>query len=561
MKSMKRILAVLLVAILMMTLTVTAFAANETYTITINKDASDKAGHTYSAFQLFKGDLAERDGKKVLSNVSWGDNVTSATFITELKKIAAFQDLADDATAATVAKAISDANLADNSAEAKALAEAFNKALTGDPKGSIVVAADAASGQITGLPAGYYLVKDTVDVDGNGAETRYIMEVVSNVTVTEKASVPSVDKTVKEKNDTTGTETVQKAADYDIGDAVPFVFTGTLPSNFADYKTFKTYTFTDTLSAGLTAPGADDIKVTLNTENGTDLSTLFDVAVNGQTITVSLKEDVDLKTAEPGFTKDSKIVVSYSAVLNKSAKIGSEGNDNKVKLEFSNNPNADGGGDTGTTPEDKVVVFTYGIKALKVEPTSDEAIDETAYNALTDEEKTDYVKVGDKYQKTQPLSGAGFTLYKKVPAGTEGAVDGYVQVGGEITGVTAFEFKGTDAGEYKLVETTVPTGYNKADDILFTIMATYDTTGDDPKLTSLTVTPAASFTLTVTENKDAEDNVTSITTDGVATTRILNQKGATLPSTGGNGTTIFYVVGGLLALGAAIMLIAKKRIG
>ena len=571
MKRIQKIIALVIAMVMVLSMSMAVFAdgdAPTTYTISISKDGTDKAAHTYGAFQIFKGDLDEKttgEGDsatttKTLSNIQWGDNVNSATAITELKKISAFSGLADNASAADVAKALSDANAAYDSEVAQAIADAFNKAITGTAKGTASIAATETSGEITGLVAGYYLVKDTTAVTGEGAQTRYILEVVSNVDVTEKANVPSVIKKVKEKNDTTGSETGwQDAADYDIGDSIPYKLEGTLPGKFAEYDTYKVYTFIDTLSEGLTPPAANDVAITLNTETGTSLKQFFDVTVTGQELKISLKENVDLRTAdyngaEEGglFAATDKIIVTYNATLNSKAKIGSEGNPNTVKLEFTNNPNGEQDGDKGTTPEDKVIVFTYEIKALKVEPDG-AAIDQTAYDALTEEQKADYVKVGDKWQKTKALEGAGFTLYKKVNGE-------YTAVGEEIKGVTTFEFKGTDAGEYKLVETTVPAGYNKAADVEFKVEATYDTDAADPKLKSLTVTPeTAGFTVSVTETKNDAEEVTEITTDGIISGKVLNQKGSTLPSTGGIGTTIFYVLGAILVLGAGIVLVTRRR--
>ena len=129
------------------------------------------------------------------------------------------------------------------------------------------------------------------------------------------------------------------------------------------------------------------------------------------------------------------------------------GNTNVSKLEYSNNPYGDG---TGVTPEDKVIVITYNLIANKVD----------GNNA--------------------PLEGAGFTLYK-----LDSTTGDYVAVGNEITGVTTFYFKGVDAGQYKLVETTVPAGYNKADDLVFSVEATYDTTSDNPELKTLVVKDAS----------------------------------------------------------------------
>ena len=564
MKYTKKLFALLLAVLMVAALAVPALAADPTtYTVTISKDATDKAAHTYGAYQIFTGKLETVDGKKVLSDIQWGtgiDTTKVGALITELNAIDGVT-IASGANAAAVAKAISDANIANDDAKAQAVADALNKALSTTTAGTGSIAADAASGTITGLAAGYYLIKDTgtIAATENGAYTRFILEVVDNVTVAEKANVPTVTKQVKEKNDTAGTESGwQDAADYDIGDAVPFKIEGTLPGKFAEYDTYTTYTITDTLSGGLTAPAAADIHITLDTETGTDISSLFNVAVNGKVITISLKDGVDLKTAkvgDVGFTASSKIIVTYSATLNESGvTYGSAGNENKVKLEYSNNPNYNGSGDKGTTPEDKVVVFTYQINALKVEPTSDAAIDQAAYNALTDAEKADYVKIGDKYQKVTALAGAGFTLYKEVKSGDTVS---WEKVGNEIKGVTTFEFKGVDAGKYKLVETTVPAGYNKAADVEITVTAEYDTTSQDPKLKKLTVTPD-SFAAVVTAGTN--DGTDAITTNGIISGKILNEKGSVLPSTGGIGTTIVSVGGGIRVAAAVILLITKKRV-
>ena len=534
MKKARKLLALILALTVALTMGIAATSTvfgDTTYTVTINKDSSDKAAHTYGAYQLFKGDLATENGKTILSNIQWGDNANSATIITELNKLDGF-DLAADATAAAVAKAISDKNYTTDSAGAKALAEALNKGITGDPKGTASVAADATSGTISGLVAGYYLVKDTAAVTNEGAKTKYILEVVKDVAVTEKASVPTVDKKIAES-------TPKIVSDYDIGDKIPYTITGTLPSTFANFATYKKFTFTDTMSNGLTPPTASGVTVKIGDDVITDL---FNVTVSGQTITVALKDGVDLKTAKHGssetaFAAGDQIVVSYEATLNDNAVVGGTGNINTAQLEFSNNPNSDGDGDTGKTPEDKTVVFTYTIKALKVEPTDDAAITEEAYNALTDEQKADYVKVGNKYQKVKALEGAGFTLYKDSVSDANKVA--------ELTTGSTFEFKGVDAGTYILSETTVPTGYNKIDDITIVVTAQYDESTTPATISSLTCTPS--------------DFVATAST-GTVEGKILNESGSTLPSTGGIGTTIFYILGALLVVGCGIILIARRRL-
>ena len=221
----------------------------------------------------------------------------------------------------------------------------------------------------------------------------------------------------------------------------------------------------------------------------------------------------DLKTAGVELDSTTKVVVTYKATLNKKAVIGSAGNPNTVNLTYSNNPNEGGEGETGKTPDDKNIVFTYKTVVNKVD------------------------------QQGQSLAGAGFTLQKKV----NGA---YTDVKSFTAGeATKFEFTGLDDGDYKLIESTTPEGYNTITPIEFTISATHDETADEPTLISLSGN-ATSGVATFNNDKDA----------GSLTTNVVNKKGSTLPETGGMGTTLLYAVGGVLvALAAAYIIISKKH--
>ena len=146
------------------------------------------------------------------------------------------------------------------------------------------------------------------------------------------------------------------------------------------------------------------------------------------------------------------------------------------------------------------------------------------------------------------MEGAGFTLYKKVPDTSKDEGYRWDAVGDEITGVTTFIFSGLDDGDYKLSETTTPNGYNTIDDVEFTVTAEHDVESDSPALTKLSgdaTTGSLEFT--------------SSTSAGSLTTDVVNKKGSVLPSTGGMGTTILYVVGTILVLAAGILLVTKKR--
>lgn len=466
MKKLKLIFATLLAALF-------TFAGGKAlaYDITITNGGSG----TYESYQIFTGDLSTDE--TTLSNIKWGNGITDAGKT-------ALQTKYGVSSAAELAEVLGAKDF--TASQAEEFAKEAGKYLRN-------------AGGLTGLAAGYYLVQNKT-VGDHEAYTNYILKVVKNVTVEPKTSVPSIEKKVKDTNDTTGKTTDwQDSADYDINDDVPFQLTATLPNNFATYDKYY-LEFADTLSLGLTYN--KDAKVFLvNGSDETDVTSSFTIAEDGSSFKIN-----DLKSIS-GVTASSKIVVRYTAKLKSNAVIGSAGNPNTVKLIYSNNPNATG---TGETTPDTVVVFTYKVVVNKV-----------------------------KEDKKTPLEGAGFTLYKKDSSGNWNAV------GNEITGVTTFTFSGLDDGDYKLSETTVPDGYNKASDVEFTVTAKHDEDSDAPKLTELKGTGSLEFT--------------SNTTDGSLTTNVVNKKGSVLPSTGGMGTTILYVIGSILVLVAAILLITKKR--
>ncbi len=481
MKKLKKLAALLLAVVMTMAMNMTVFAADTTtYSLTLT---GTKTGHTYDAYQIFTGDLSTNtDGDKVLSNVQWGTGIT----YTGAEKSAA--DVADKLVAGTLKLDTLESELTLNTPVKEVSSSADNTV-------------------IGGLVAGYYLVKDKDGTQDSKSDayTKFIVQVVGDTSTKVKSDVPTVEKKVKDTNDSTGvTSDWQDSADYDIGDDVPFQITGTMPSNIDDYTKYA-YTFTDTMSAGLTyTTKTATIKI-----GDTDVTSSFTETVDGQKVTWAC---ADLKAISGvTLTKDTKVVVTYSATLNEKAVTGSAGNPNTVYLTYSNNPN-EGGEGTGKTPEDKNVVFTYKTVVNKV----------------------------DQDQKS--LAGAGFTLQKKVN-GT------YTDVKTFTAGMdTTFTFTGLDDGDYKLIESTTPAGYNTIDDVEFTISATHDTTEDDPKLLTLSG-DVTSGTATFAPDKTA----------GSLTTQIVNKKGSVLPSTGGIGTRMFYVFGGCLVAAAVVLLALKKR--
>ena len=266
-------------------------------------------------------------------------------------------------------------------------------------------------------------------------------------------------------------------------------------------------------------------------------------------------------------TSETIVTVDYTAKLNNTAVIGLDGQENKVDLTYSNNPNfeyipctvdnkedvpkdEDNKEQTDKTPEDKVVVFTYEIDINKID--------------------------GDTKAK---LEGAEFTLSRKNGEN----VDEYVQVdgNGKVTSWTTiaanaskltsdanglFKIIGIDSGSYTLTETKAPEGYNLPAEPNFAIVLTADTKNTQ-KYTSQTYTNAATV-LTGIEGTIAGKAMTVLNADSNANRganggvegSIENRKGTELPSTGGIGTTLFYLAGGVMVIGAGIVLVTKKRL-
>lgn len=506
MKHIKKLASLLLVLVMVFALATTAFAEETAYSITINNSAKD---HTYEAYQIFTGDLSGT----TLSNIVWGSGVSEAGQTA----------LGDAAAKAETLK---------TEADAKAFAKAVAPYLT-TAAGSANTVTDGKY-VISGLAAGYYLVKDqdgslTGDAD---AYTEYIIKVVSDTTATPKSSVPTVEKKVKDTNDSTGvTSDWQDSADYDIGDSIPFQLKATLANNVSSYTTYKVV-FHDTLSKGLTYN--NDAKVYIGGTETNGFTVTATVNADGTTtLTVSCD---DVKALGAG--NSSVITVEYTVKLNENAVLGSAGNPNEVYLEYSNNPNKseNGNNETGETPKDVVIVFTYKTIINKVD------------------------------SENAPLTGAAFKLEKLIK-GKDGAAGTWTTVK-EFTvdeTTTSFTFSGLDDGQYKLTETKTPAGYNTIDPIYFVIEATHDVTADAPTLKTLNAYLTDANGNKQTEMKDGESvNIDLGTVDltaGSITTTVVNKSGAQLPETGGIGTTTFYVLGGVLVLAAVVLLVTKKRMG
>lgn len=495
MKTIKRSIALVLAMILTLAMSVTVFAApnadQNTFSLTLNKAVK---GHTYEAYQILSGDLSA--DKATLSNIKWGEGI----------KAEGQTALGGDA--AGYAKKLAD--MGNNSKELKEQAQIIGANLA-SASGSVTVTDPDAKNVISNLKPGYYLIKDKDDsLQGQESYTEFILHVTDDVDANVKADVPSVEKKVKDTNDTTGETTGwQDSADYDIGDDVPFQLTATLANNIESYKTYS-LKFNDTLSKGLDYNNDAVIKL-----GDKDVTSYFTPSYDATAKTLTFTCDDILAF---GATNSDKIVVEYTAKLNENAVIGAAGNPNTVYLDFSNNPNNGGEGDRGKTPEDKVIVFTYKLTVNKVD------------------------------KENKPLTGAEFSLFKKVN-GKEELVEVKKILSTNAEG-TVFGFTGLDDGTYVLRETKTPDGYNSIEDQTFTISAKHDENSDDPKLTALTGDVASGSII----------NLGVMLEKGELSTDVVNNKGSVLPSTGGAGRVAIYVIGAILVIGGGIVLVTKKRV-
>ena len=498
-------------------------------------------GHTYTAYQLFVGDLSE-DGK-TLSNVKWGSDVktTEITYNTDKKVTPEVGGVVPQEVLDYLSSLSSKANPVTETTEGVAQATAdIIAGWVNDSKG-FTITSDA-----TQVDTGYYVVKDAyTNTDPNAAQTTtlstVICEVVGPTTITPKAGTTEHKKEVLDINDTTETALdlsklkdvdVSKwnsSADHDFGDHVPFKLTTTIGSDFAKYSKYY-LAVSDTLKDGLKLDQSsievyvDGVKATEGSGDGEYVLTKGDK---------SFKVEFTKLNGNTNAAAGKDVVIYYTATLDKdTAVIGNPGNWNESFAEFSNNPNGDQSG-KGKTPTATAVVFTYNTIVNKV-----------------DKDKN-------------PLKGAEFTLTKTLKNGStvEVAVLRFDKDGHAVTTAstastaadgTTFSFNGLDDGTYTLTETVTPNGYNTIDPVTFQIVASHKkdaTTG----LESLVVKNA--------DGSDFSGNLTftSNLSDGSLTTDVVNNKGAVLPSTGGSGTTMLYIIGVILLAGAAILLVTKRR--
>lgn len=534
-KTIKKLLAALLAVAMVCAMAIPAFAYEPWETEEdLNKN------HDYIAFQIFKGVISSKDNP-TLSGVTWGSHITHPDdFLEKLKDApiigAQFQSIdATDATdAATVQKVlavISQWSDSDDDSIAFARFVCHYLYSNGDPQSTIV----GHGGAIKIPEPGYYLIVDTINFnDGDYYHAYNSFLLVNdthqgeyNVIINHKVVKPTVEKKVydNDNNDISSAGGWGSSADHAINEKFQFQLIAKLPAGRDEgraYDYYKEYAvlFNDTLSEGITYDKLDSVVINSNghTYDITNDTSKYTITESQNSFVVKIP---DVKTCAEGLDLNdgATITVTYTAHLNDKAYVntrsGSTENKNSVQLQYSNNPRP--GEYWGTTPKSEVYVYTYQLNNTKR---------------------------AEKEDGT-PLPGAGFRLYSneachdedeiKLKMNDDGTYSRDFSTEGKgvemISGQDGqFNVKGLDAGTYYLKETTPPSGYSACANKEIVISATHN--GNHVELDS------SKLSTTIINKKDG---------------------GITLPSTGGIGTTIFYVVGGGLMVAAIVLLVTKKR--
>ena len=522
-KTIKKLLAALLAVAMVCAMAIPAFAYNPGET-----EENLNGTHGYSAFQIFKGVISKDN--PTLSGVDWGQNITEPDiFLANLKNDPTIgKKFETAATAQEVLAVISQWSNSDDNSIAFARVVCSYLYPNADAKPEPVITDH--TGGINIPKSGYYLIVDTTYFNPGDYYHAYnsffllnVPQVPYVVPINRKVVKPTVEKEVYDNQDGTNEAGFGSSADHAINEEFQFKLTATLPANpdcAYDYYDEYMVTFCDTLSAGITFDRWDTVVIN---NGGADIpipaENYYSDASN-QDLTLSIE---DVKTCAPGLNLNNgaTITVTYTAHLNEKAYVNTAGgasnieNKNSVYLIYSNNPRSSAFFDR--TPESAVCVYTYQLNNTKYhdDDTQGNELEGAGFKLYSDADCKNEVELYQDGEFYYPIKNA---------TGKE-AVEMKSAANGQ------FNVKGLDAGTYYLKETTPPKDYNACADKKIVISATH-----------------------------TEYNVI-LSGESNLNNKIINKKagGITLPSTGGIGTTIFYVVGGGLMVAAIVLLVTKKR--
>ena len=504
MKRMKRIMALMLAAIMMMAMSVTAFAAEGaagTHTLTVNvkstEPAQDLKGQTINLYKLF--DVTESKSGETTNYAYTVNNTYKAA-------LASVLNISETSTDEEFAKAV-----ADKTATIQQFANDFTaKALTdnlGVTKTSGKIAESKTSYKFTELNAGYYLVYVT---GGKEIQSSLVTVDETTTTVNLKTEAPSITKTADKET-------------AEIGKVVTYTVTGVIPdtTGYAEYV----YKIHDELSAGLdfvndangTALGTDAtaVKVTVAFKDGTDANTAPTEATLDSKNNKIMSLDLSAWVKANQTNKGKEFTVTYYAKVNKNAEVT---NKNKASLEYGNNS-----GDTTTTTPSEAKTNTYPLDIKKINKKTSDLLAGAKFSLYRSE--TD-AKNGE-----HAIAVTGSNGSYVVDADSKNTV--FESVATEVGNGYNLHINGLAAGEYWLVETQAPEGFNKLTDPI-----------------KVTITKDGDTNWTVKKNDTAEDD---------KIIDVENSTGSLLPSTGGRGAIVFAVIAALLVFGVAVSFIRDKR--
>lgn len=504
----------------------------------------------FEGYQIFNADFATVEGKTVASNITWANGSVKTAVEEVIKekepnyKGRTAQDAADWITYAVTGT--DEATRVDSKHIAYKIAAAVD---------NLTEKTTTTNGAASGLAHGYWLFVTKADTINEGeAGTSPIFTVVGStpVNVSEKTGIPTVEKKIVSDADSKEHD----AADSQIGQDVTYNLYGTVAENFDKYDTYF-YQFSDKISKGLMLQKGAKVYLYKNrTDAKGDLA-----RAKGADITAYFKEETPAEAAEDGsktttwtcnnlkkvsdVTKDSYIVVSYKAQINKDAVVaGTEGNENTVTLNYSNNPMT---GERGETQPDTVKDYTYGLKINKVDLGTEAALDGAEFTI----------------QATGADDGASKSLYVQKDGSLGSDPWNFVTANGGVIKVT-----GLDAGTYTVTEVSAPSGYAKVDPFTFEIKPSMN--ADDPgagltQLTGVLTTDQNDKVIAGLTDGDSGDNKLTLKpgsekTDGIFNITVGDTKQVGLPLTGLNGVTFTWIAGGaVLCIGVAHLIRSRKQ--
>lgn len=547
-----------------------AFAAEANGSVTIEKALGNNT--EFMGYKIFDADVAkDESGKTLVSNIAWANGKVEAAVkeaITKIDKdanIATAQDAADWISEHVMHTGKTTSVASDS--DAYKIAAAVAKVTDPDDPSDCVA---TSNGVANNLSHGYWLfVTDALTVAGTETATAPIFAVVGDeaVSIAEKTSIPTVGKQILAATSDNPTELSGWAgvADSQIGQEVTYKLTGSVAANYDTYDSYA-YKFTDVLSSGLDYV---DGSVEVYALNGTTYTKINENnyfvtnadASSNNTLTVEFKVgggDKGLKDVQR-VDANTQIVVFYKAKLNKNAVTGNgngekKGNFNTVKLEYSNNPYAEG---TGTSVEGGAGDFTFQLNINKVDQGTEKGLGDAVFT----------IKSNNKYVASE--DGNGFVAGELVGVDDNSELPEYVKFKSTDEGKIAV--KGLDAGTYTVTEIKAPNDkYTVANPFTFTIEAKYK--DNAAELEKITVSPSrndehrsdvALGTLNDTPGDNtltATDNTAAKVQTGEVNITIGNTKQVGLPLTGLNGVTFTWIAGGaVLCIGVAHLIRSRKQ--